>query len=182
MARRWAIGVGLGGFAVAPAGAPDGAETEFRMAELAVRFRATRRFELFLAFSGGRQVLENDEDGELATDLVTLGARFRFMPGQRWNWFLMAGFGSTLIAHHQTPAEQRDELRRPHTMLGVGLERRWDRFALQAEARMLSVGESETMSTIEPDVGPGYDPGYGSAMATDELSGGQLTLGASIYF
>ncbi len=174
MANRFAIGLNFGGFSIAPEDAPEGNETEFRIAELAVRFRATRRLEFFIAFTGGRQVLEDDTDGDLAYDMVTLGARLRFMPDRRWNWFLLAGFGSTLIAPHDTPEALRDDLRRGHAMFGVGVERRFRHLAIEAELRGISVEERDEMDVVLD--------GRGDAMSSGELGGGQFTLGASYYF
>src|SRR5688572_19616095 len=188
MAHRWAIGLSLGGMGIAPEDAAEDSETNFGIAELNVRFRATRRLEIFLAFAGGRETVEDEygdeQEGELAMDQVTLGVRFNFRPAHRWNWYLMAGIGSTLIAHHETPEEVRDDLRRPHGMFGVGLERRWRQFALQAELRGISVGENEEMAeTLPVDGGSTRDPGgVDFAMSNEELGGGQFTLGASFYF
>lgn len=185
MAQRWAIGLQLGGMGVSPEDAPEDSETSFATAELNVRFRATRRLEVFLAFTGGRQQIEGmhgeDRDGDLALDQVTLGVRFNFRPAHRWNWYLMAGFGSTLIAHHETPEEIRDELRRPHGMFGVGIERRWTNFALQAELRGISVGEADDVEAMPVDGGaPTSDVDF--QMQDEELGGGQFTLGGSFYF
>lgn len=190
MAQRWAIGLQLGGMGVSAEDAPDDAEeTEFHTAELNVRFRATRRLEIFLAFTGGRQSVEDmygeETEGDLAMDMVTLGARFNFRPAHRWNWYLMAGIGSTLIAHHETPEEVRDDLRRPHAMFGIGLERRWTNFALQAELRGISVGEREEDDFEDMPVSDGAprdNPEVDFATSNEELGGGQFTLGASFYF
>jgi hypothetical protein len=181
MRHRFAVNLNVGGFSVAPEDAPEGSETSFNIAELALRFRATRRLEIFLAFTGGRQVLEDDMEGDLATDMVTLGVRFNFRPEHRWNWYLMAGFGSTLIAHHETPEELRDDLRRGHGMFGIGVERRWHRFALQAELRGVGIEEREDAYTIQPEIVDGSGT-TADAMSTEELGGGQFTLGASFYF
>lgn len=178
MADRFAVNLNLGGFSVAPEDAPEGSETNFSLAELQVRFRATRRLEILLAFAGGREQLDNDEQGDLAMDMVTLGLRFNFRPAHHWNWYLMAGFGSTLIAPHDTPKEARDDLRRGHGMFGIGLEHRWRHFALSAELRGIAVAEDEDMVTTLPaDVGRDA-----SLMDGRELGGGVFTLGGSYYF
>lgn len=179
MADRFAINLNLGGFSVAPEDAPEGSETNFSLAELQVRFRATRRLEIFLAFAGGREQLDNDEQGDLAMDQVTLGVRFNFRPYHHWNWYLMAGFGSTLIAPHDTPEELRDDLRRGHGVFGIGLEHRWQHFALSAELRGVAVEEDEDMYTIQPVVDGSRDA---SLMDGRELGGGQFTIGGSYYF
>jgi hypothetical protein len=176
MADRFAVNVNLGGFSIAPEDADEGQESEFSIAELQLRFRATRRLEVFLAFAGGRQQLDNDEEGELAMDQVTLGLRFNFRPAHHWNWYLMGGFGSTLIAPHDTPEEVRDDMRRGHAVFGIGLEHRWQRFALSAELRGIAVAEDEEMVRTQP---VRFD---GNLMDGRELGGGQFTLGGSFYF
>ena len=102
MARRWAIGLSLGRMGVAPEGAVEGSETRFNITELAVRYRATRRLELELALSGGRETLKDDTEGDLATGSVTLALRYRFRPERRWNWYLMAGLGGSVVAPHES--------------------------------------------------------------------------------
>lgn len=176
MADRFAVNVNLGGFSIAPEGADEGQETDFSVAELQLRFRATRRLEVFLAFAGGRQQLDNDEQGELAMDQVTLGLRFNFRPEHHWNWYLMGGFGSTLIAPHDTPEDAREDMRRGHGVFGIGLEHRWQSFALSAELRGIAVSEDEEMVSTQP---VRFD---GNLMDGRELGGGQFTLGGSFYF
>jgi hypothetical protein len=177
MADRFAINVNVGGFSVAPEDAPEGSETNFSLAELQLRFRATRRLEILLAFAGGRQQLDNEEEGELAMDQVTLGLRFNFRPAHHWNWYLMAGFGSTLIAPHDTPEEFREDMRRGHAVFGIGLEHRWQHFALSAELRGVAVEEKEDMYETLP-----VDGAPATLMDGRELGGGQFTIGGSYYF
>lgn len=180
MADRFAVNLNVGGFSVSPKDAPEGSETNFNVAELQVRFRATRRLEILLAFAGGRQELDDHEEGDLAMDQVTLGLRFNFRPEHHWNWYLMAGFGSTLIAPHDTPEEARDDMRRGHGMFGIGLEHRWSHFALSAELRGIAVEKKEDMFVTQPvDVG-GREPA--NLMDGRELGGGLFTLGGSYYF
>jgi hypothetical protein len=182
MADRFAINLNLGGFSVAPEDADEGSETNFNIAELQLRFRATRRLEIFLAFAGGRQQLEDDQEGDLAMDQVTLGLRFNFRPTHHWNWYLMAGFGSTLIAPHDTPEEFRDDMRRSHGVFGIGLEHRWQHFALSAELRGVSVEERDDMYETQPVVDGGPRGETASLMDGRELGGGQFTIGGSYYF
>jgi hypothetical protein len=185
MANRFAVGLSLGNMTVSSEDAPEGTETEFRGAELAIRYRLTRRWELMLAFAGGREYVEAaDTEGDLATDSVTFGARFRFMPERKWNWFLTAGFGSTVIAHHESSKEERDALARPHAMFGIGIERRFRRFALQAELRGMSIGPREAMDVTQPVRPDGREPvpPATTTTASDELASGSFTVGASYYF
>jgi hypothetical protein len=184
LARRIAVGLSLRSMNVERDSEMD-KEIEFHGAELDLRYRLTRRWEIFLAFGGGRQVLEGGgEQGDLATDSVTLGARFRFMPERKWNWFLSAGMGRTVIAHYQSTKEEREALSRPHGMFGIGLERRWRAFALQAEIRGMSIGPSEEamVEPVRPTTGDASVPPVKTDARADELGGGVFTLGGSYYF
>lgn len=190
MERRWAIGLSLGSLGVAPEGAAEGSEARFRITELAVRYRATRRLELELAMSGGRQVLADDVEGDLATGSVTLALRYRFRPEQRWNWFVTGGFGGTIVAPHTSTELERDNATRPLGLLGIGIERRFRRLALQAELRAVGLGPRADATGDGPIVVDGGGPSRPTArlpasaatVYADELSGGALTLGASYYF
>ncbi len=192
MADRFAVGLQVGGYSVKPQDAPDGSETNFNTAELNLRFRATRRLEIMLAFTGGRQTIEDangdNVDGNLALDMVTLGARFNFRPQHHWNWYLMAGFGSTLIADKDTPKDLRDDLRRPHAMFGIGVEHRWHQFALQAEFRGIHVDQNKDAAMTTPVDVPVNGTGAVApttsvdGMQNQELGAGQFTLGATYYF
>lgn len=166
LAKRWAISLSLAGTSVEPDDAPQGSETTFSGGELAIRYRASRRFELFANFGGGRQVVE-DMEGDLAMSNVLLGARYRFLPTQKWNWFLMAGFGGMVIAPRTSTEEEREGLSRGVGMFGLGVERRWSQFALQAELRAMGIGPREN---VQGDV------------MDDELSGSTFTFGVNYYF
>ncbi len=188
--QRWSIGLNLGGLSVTPEGADrndDSADTNFRTSELAVRYRATRHLELELLLSGGRQVLDDDSDGDLAMGGGTLGARYRFRPDRAWDWWLMAGLGGTVIERHESTQEQRDNAMRGHFAFGIGLERRFGpHFALQAEARMLAIGpRNDAMESTpvvkDPAGGMPLPPDVGTTR-DDTLSGGTFTFGASLYF
>jgi hypothetical protein len=191
MARRWAIGLSLGSMGVTPEGASQDTETRFRIAELAVRYRATRRLELELAMSGGREVLEDGVEGTLATGSVTLAMRYRFRPERRWSWWVMGGLGGSVIAPHYSSEAEREGATRPLGMLGIGLERRFRRFALQAELRGIGLGPREDAMVVAvpdrptSDGGPAPVPRLPAGAATtyaEELGGGMFTLGASYYF
>jgi len=200
MARRWAIGVSLGHMGVAPEGAAEGTQSEFRITELAVRYRATRRFEIELALSGGREVLPDDTEGSLATGTVSLALRYRFRPEQRWNWFLMGGLGGSVVAPHQSTDLERQDATRALGMVGIGIERRFRRFALQAELRAVGLGpRADAISDgpimdggapkPEPTPAPAPAPrptgalpqGFATTYA-EELNGGVISIGASYYF
>ncbi len=189
MTRRWAIGLNLGVLSVVPDSAdPDdsNADTNFRTSELSIRYRATRHLELELALTGGRQVLDDDSDGELAMGGGTLGARYRFRPERAWNWWLMGGLGGTVIERHNSSEEAREGAMRPHVAFGIGIERRFRRFALQAEARMLAIGpRSDSMEDVPVRDLPGgmpLPPDSINSAGDEDLTGGTFTFGASFYF
>ncbi len=185
MARRWAVGLAVGSLALAPQANPD-AKTQFAMAQLSVRYRATHHLELELALAGGAQKYEDGSDGDLAMNSATLGARYRFRPEAPWNWWLMAGLGATVVAPKGSTQEQRDPLTRPHGSIGIGLEHRWTAFALQAELRGIGLAEDPhaAMTTVQPDIGFGAatPPAGVTTTSGGPQSGGSLTIGASYYF
>jgi len=185
MAHRFAVGVNIGGLSVGDAENEDADPTNFRTAELSIRYRISPRFELELLMAGGRQVLEDDTDGDLAMGGVTLGARYRFRPQHAWNWWLMGGLGGTVIERHDSTEQQRDDATRPHLAFGIGVERRFRRLALHAEARMMALGPREDAQMGETDVpvtGGMPLPPTADVQRSEELSGGTFTLGASFYF
>jgi len=186
MANRWAIGLSFGGLGVAPEDNPD-AKTNFNIGEIALRYRVTRRLELELAVGGGRQVLEDDSEGDLEASTGMLAARYRFMPEHKWNWFLMAGIGGTSIADHDATDEERDAQSRGMFTLGAGIERRFRHFALQAELRGVGLGPRDTEDVPATEVmgtgtAPAAAPPPAPMEAKDNLSGGVFTIGASYYF
>ncbi|MBX3156712.1 MAG: hypothetical protein KF773_11970 [Deltaproteobacteria bacterium] len=176
-AYRFAVGLGIGGMGIAPTEDPE-AKTDFSIGELALRYRATRHLELEVAIAGGRQTVDGEE-GELAVGTFSAGARWRFAPERRWNWFVAAGLGAATIARHDATAEQRDATARPIGHVGVGVERRFRRLALQAELRLVGLGpvvvedRADTAMSRAPVPAPA-SPG--------ELAGGRFTLGGSYYF
>jgi len=190
MRNRFSIGVNFGGMGVSIADDDSGNETQFSTAELSIAYRLTPHFDLQLLLSGGRQTLEDGSDGDLAIGGGTLAARYRFRPDRAWNWWLLAGLGTTVIERHESTKEQRDAAQRGHFAFGIGLEHRWRHFALNAELRGVAMSErSDAMDPVPatPQPGTGGDPLPPTISPSDvrtagELSGGQFTIGASFYF
>ena len=177
MRRRFAVGINVGGMSLTVEDDIAQNETQFRTAELSIRYRATPHFELELLLSGGRQVLDDGEDGELAMGGGTLAARYRFRVDRPWNWWLMGGIGGTVIERHASTEEERDNAQRGHVAFGVGLERRFRRLALHAELRGVAMGpRSDRM-----DAGTRL-PNTGDTRTGQNLSGGLFNIGASFYF
>ncbi len=168
---RWSVGVSF--HETNLSSNESSAETMFAGGLLAVRYRgAWRHLELELTFGGGRERLDDGSEGPLAMMTGTFAARYRFNPERSWNWWVLAGLGGTTIARHDAPDHEIETAQRPHGVLGVGLEKRWNRFALQFEIRGLSIGQTDEEMELA-------DQG---AMVPTGLGGGQLSIGASYYF
>jgi len=186
MSRRWALGLSLGSMSLAPDSQPDD-KTAFAIGELALRFRATRHLELELAVGGGRERTEDNQDGELAVSQAVLAARWRFRPEHAWNWFVMAGFGGAAVTRHDASDQERSDASQPLVTFGIGLERRFHHFALQAEARVIGMGNKdrgdEPMAQSAETTGPVDMVTIVAPPAVDEKrGGGSLSIGLSYYF
>ena len=181
MANRWAVGLSVGSLSTAPKGTPDD-KTQFGIGELALRFRATRHLELELAVGGGREQKSDGSQGDAEVHTAQLAVRYRFCPANRWNWWLMGGIGSEAVQPHGSTDQAFQDAERPMGTFGVGLERRFAHFALQAELRAVGIGPGK--ATNEPVMGTANvtTQPQPAAPADDHLSGGALTLGASYYF
>ncbi|HTR56048.1 MAG TPA: hypothetical protein VMJ10_35470 [Kofleriaceae bacterium] len=194
MANRWAVGFSVGSMTVQPKDSTSSADqTQFGVGELALRFRLTPHLEIEGAVGGGRQQMSDGSQGDLQTKTALLSLRYRFMPGHHWNWWLMGGIGDLQIAQHDASDQDFQNSQRPVGALGIGIERRFHNFALQAELRGMGIGQTKaqqaepaaaSMSTpVDPTTGmPVPPPPSPSSTAADQLSGGQLTIGASYYF
>jgi len=198
LATRWAIGLSLGSMSVSPDGNPE-QTADFAVSELSVRFRATYRLELELNLNGGRQTIRDEETGEgsegdLAMGGGSLNLRYRFAPTQKWNWWLMAGLGSTVIADHSTSKEALQPQYQAHAQVGIGIERRFRRFAIQAELRATSIGDKSEGDVATPAPPEMRDPnGQPIDQPIDQpllptvggntpMTAGTFTLGVSYYF
>jgi hypothetical protein len=154
--------------------APAGADmpTTFEGGAIALRYRLRRHLELELQLGGGREKLADGSEGSLAMGGGTLAARYRFNPEQAWNWWVLAGLGSTTVAAHDASDAELQAAQRQHMTAGAGIERRWAHFALQFEVRALAVGMTEQEMQLA-------DQGQ---IGSHGLSGGTFALGASWYF
>ena len=182
MASRWAVGFSLGGINVST---ESQSPTGFGLGELALCFRATPHLELELALAAG-----NSHDGnvDMPADQVRYGVldlRYRFLPGHAWNWWLEAGLGD-LAEFPKTPYPQLgtggqspQDAQRPLGELGIGLERRFHAFAVDAELRAFSIGPAK----VDPPVLQQPIIVLNTMVSTGApASAEQLTLGASYYF
>jgi len=188
MANRWSVGLSLGSMSLAPEGQPDN-KTDFGVGELALRFRATLHLELEVSAGGGREQLADNQQGDREVNVAALSARYRFRPEAAWNWFVMGGIGGASVTRHDATKQERDDATHPLGMLGIGIERRFRHFALQAEARAIGIGDKDRNDAMVESPLP-TKPGAPAAMATtippaapsQKQSGGALTIGLSYYF
>jgi len=193
MANRWAVGFSIGQMGLAPESQPDN-KTNFGVGELALRFRATPHLELELAVGGGREQLADNQQGDREVNTALLAARYRFRTEEAWNWFLMGGLGGASVTRHDATKQERDDAGRPMAMFGIGIERRFRHFALQAELHAIGVGEkkNDVMAVPPPAAVPGTTGGQGGKTTvnvpsaplspSEKQSGGALSIGLSYYF
>lgn len=189
MADRWAVGLSVGALTTSPKDAPAGQDpTQFNVGELSVRFRVTPHLELEGAIGGGREQLKNGQPGDLQAHTGMLSLRYRFMPREHWNWWVMGGLGTLEIAQHDATDQEVSDQARPLAAFGVGIERRFHHFALQAELRAIGAGPLQK-SPAPPMASPAgatttaMDPQTPApTSSSDQLQGGALTIGASYYF
>lgn len=186
MADRWAVGLSIGGFSASPDAAPD-QQSKFDVGELALRFRATPHLELELAVGGGNEKLSDGTQGANQVSMAALALRYRFAIESDWNWWIMGGIGQAVIDPQNTDSTQMDADTRPLGELGIGLEHRWDHFALQAELKAVGMGERKggyaVAQPVPVDASGAPIGGAGTTTtARDTMSGGSLTIGASYYF
>jgi hypothetical protein len=194
-AQRWSVGLNVGSLGLAPHMQPDN-KTDFSVGQLALRYRPWRHLEVELAFGGGREKLPDGTQGDREVNQAVLDLRYRFSPGRNWNWWLMAGMGSLAVTNTYDSQDVKDAATQSTLQFGVGLERRWSRFALQAELRAVGVAPNDQNMTtkVEPTpLPPAMDPSgtttqppppppTDTTYTRDGWKGGQMTIGASYYF
>ena len=190
MANRWAVGLAMGHLSLAPKDQPDN-KTEFGTGELSVRLRATPHIEIEGDFGGGRQQLKDGSPGDLEARIGVISARYVFNPYSHWNLSLMGGLGSIQVAQHGATDQDFKNSERPMGQLGVGLERRWQQFAIRADLRAVTVGPNQNQQNPPapqpvPVNSTSTNPMPGGTTTTttmdDHVGGGMFTIGAAYYF
>ncbi|HEY0254537.1 MAG TPA: outer membrane beta-barrel protein [Kofleriaceae bacterium] len=175
MANRWSVGLSVGSFATTP----DQGYTDtqnFDIGELALRFRATPHLELEVEIGGGNENVHGDSTN-ISVRTAAFNLRYRFMIHSHWNWWVMGGLGMVAIAPDDASSDVVDENTRPLYQVGIGLEHRWQQFALHAELRATGLGEAKGQ-----EMSYANDGTYEYSGKDDTYSGGTFTLGASYYF
>jgi hypothetical protein len=177
MADRWAIGLSIGALGIAPDSTPA-STANFDLGELSLRFRMTPHLELEGALGGGHMTYADGSQSTMKLQTAALSLRYRFAVERNWNWWLMGGFGIAAMVDDSATQEQTNQATRALGQFGLGLEHRWNHFALQAELKGVGMGETraERAGTV---ASPPY---VGRTASGDTLSGGVFSLGASYYF
>ena len=100
----------------------------------------------------------------------------------------MGGLGALTMAPDGASKETLDANQRPMVQVGVGLEHRWNQFALQAELRLGSVGPTKNNDQLMAVTGTnGGGSGSGTVISEptasdDTYTAGSFTIGAGYYF
>lgn len=179
MANRWSIGVSVGSLSLVPRGSHDN-RADFLVGEAELRLRATPHLEFEVASAGGQDPNDDAHPNYFRVNAVTLAARYRFMPEATWNWFVTGGVGGASIAVHDATDQERRDAIQALGMFGIGVERRFDHLALQAELRGIALGKRTTTTTADTS---GMTTSAMSTTTTEPARvGGSLSIGVSYYF
>ncbi len=163
LSRRFGVAVRM-----VSLGLTDGTtESEYAGGGIAASYRINKRWELVLALDS----LEAPEGPALHS--TSLEARFHLTPYRKWDWYALVGIG----ALHEVPLEGADDegMSRGRVHAGIGLARRFHAWSIGAELHSVGVGPREqAMDTSRKASTP---------MTTDDgLTGGELTVSASLFF
>ncbi|HTE53702.1 MAG TPA: hypothetical protein VK698_22765 [Kofleriaceae bacterium] len=179
--RRWGIGLHLGGMGVesdADQGDAEAQKTDLGLVGVQLRFRLHRRWELELDLSHMEGELDGPGGLTRSSGAVILGGMFHINPDDRWLWSVLMGIGGARDrvwyekeGDRVTQAEFAEGLFR----LGVGLERRFDRWGLAAQ--LYGVGLERDEEELD---GPAYIGRDGPV--PEHSSGGLLQIVANYYF
>jgi hypothetical protein len=183
MARRWSVELGVGSMALTPSG-NSAASQQFGIGELAIRFRATPRLELELAIDAGS--LSSNDTGDAQVTSTTLGVRYHMRPGRLWDWYVLAGIGGTEVTAADATQADQDAAMRTHIAAGIGLERRFGNFGINAELRVMALSATDADKSASTNLPPATAAAIAEPMSSSSTSdaetGAQLTVGASYYF
>lgn len=188
--QRFGVGLRFSSISLSPENDPD-SETEFAGGGLQLRYRINARWELEGAIDGGREQLEDGSEGSVHLSMMTVSALFHLRPYRRWDIYALAGIGGA--AAHQEGMDPDDAPQFGHVALGIGVERRFRRFGIAAELRMIGMSPSEddtaTAQPPTPDTRPDGSTGMAvppldepAVIEDDGIGGGQFSLVANYYF
>ena len=180
MANRWSVGLDIGSVSTQLANTAND-PTNYDVGELSLRFRISPRFELEGVIGGGGEAQRDNNQGNRTIQTASLNARIRFNPYGHWNWFLMGGIGEVAMSYDGASKDEIDASRRPMVSLGVGLEHRWNQFALQAQLKFGAIGPTKNDQMVATPQADG-SVGYTSSNTDDTYTAGTFTIGAGYYF
>lgn len=183
--RNWGIGVHLGGLGLEPRNA-DGDELtegssdkiELGAAGIQLRYKLHRRWELELAATHMAGEL-GDTGAERHSGSLVLGVMFHINPDADWQWSGLFGIGG---AHDEISVEKNGErvttaeFSEGLVRLGVGLERRFDRWGIAAQ--LYGIGFQRDDDKLD---GPAYEGRDGGPVPA-RSSGGEFLLLGNYYF
>lgn len=139
----------------------------FAVLELSGRYRLRPEVELALALDLG------GADNRYTLGALYVDARYRFRPFAAWDWHLVGGIGAASVAAKD--AVDNDKKLRGSIRFGAGGDRRFGRFALQAELELVGV-------TSNDDAGLLHGTGEDYWIARYGLAGVAVSAGASYAF
>lgn len=165
MDKRWDVAADLAIESVSPDG---GAGVNFAVFELAGRFRMRPEFELGMSLDLG-----SGDAGDMATWGVYGDIRYHLPADNPWHLVLLGSIGAVAVYGKSAP----DVEHRPRGSLrtGVGVERRFGRFALEADLKVFLVNGNNDVA-LDP---VGNNP---NTLAHDSLTGISFGIGARVYF
>lgn len=183
--RNWAIGLHLGGLGLEPRNADgdelvegDSDSIGLGAVGLQLRYRLHRRWELELAATHMEGEL-GDTGAMRHSGSLVLGVMFHINPGSSWLWSGLFGIGG---AHDEITVEKNGEevttaeFSEGLVRLGIGLERRFDRFGVAAQ--LYGVGLRRNDDELD---GPAYQGRDGGPVPA-RSSGGEFLLLGNFYF
>jgi hypothetical protein len=184
--QRWGIGVHLGGVGLEPLN-EDGDELtegnsdkiEMGAVGLQLRFKLHRRWELELAATHMAGEMSGDTGAERHSGSLTLGVLFHINPDDNWIWSGLFGLGGThdeIMVEKDGEQVTTHEFSEGHVRLGIGLERRFDRFGIAAQ--LFGIGFERNDEELD---GPAYEGREGGPVPA-RSSGGQFLLLGNYYF
>ena len=184
--QRWGLGVHLGGVGLEPLD-EDGDELtegtsdkiEMGAVGLQLRFKLHRRWELELAATHMAGEMSGDTGAERHSGSLTLGVLFHINPDDNWIWSGLFGLGGThdeIMVDKNGEHVTTHEFSEGHVRLGVGLERRFDRFGIAAQ--LYGIGFERNDEELD---GPAYEGRDGGPVPA-RSSGGEFLLLGNYYF
>lgn len=173
--QKWGVGLRVTSQSMTSAANPDDT-IEMGGGGIQARYRLNRRWEFEISVAGTRG--ERGADYVRESGSFTLTALFHMRPHQRWDWYLLAGFGGIhdTVTYAKAQSGSEEEFESGNVQVGAGIERRFRRFGIAAELRLISATRND-----EKLDGVNYTPDVDGPIPAHS-TGGQLNLLATYYF